>query len=381
MSGWQQKNSLILLVTPILAAILLLTGCATTSLQVERDPSKTEQLVDASLDNGPANASEASKDPYENFNRAMYTFNESVDTYVAKPIIDGYKWITPTVLQTGVSNVFANMQEINTFLNAMLQGKFQQSAKDSGRFLINTTAGIGGLFDVASYAGLERHEEDFGQTLAVWGVPAGPYLVLPILGPSTFRGVPGSALDTLANPVTYLGWPVAVLAAVDKRATADGALQFIDEAALDPYVFTRESYLQWRDYLAKDGKQDEGDDDLFYDDELDMDDPEEAAPNQHLTVADNNSGQGGISVGVKQQPARAVSPEREKTNVQTLKPLVEAKDAAAVHPLLEETEAMKAYEKASQNFKKAQQQYEQADIELEMLRTRGSNYRRKAAQQ
>jgi phospholipid-binding lipoprotein MlaA len=193
-------------------------------------------------------------DPYENVNRKIYNFNDTVDDYVAEPIANTYKKITPQFLQTGVFNFFNNLKNINVVLNDLLQAKFDQSAQDTGRFLMNSTVGIGGLFDVAKKVGLEQHEEDFEQTLAVWGVPQGTYLVLPLLGPVTTRGIPGAVFDTAANPASYVGAPVQLVSLLNTRANAEGSLKFIDEAALDPYVFTRESFLQWRKHLATDGK-------------------------------------------------------------------------------------------------------------------------------
>lgn len=223
---------------------ILLTGCSTTS-DVKEELSVSEV------------------DPYEGFNRKVYAFNNTVDEYVAEPIATAYKYVTPDFFQTGVNNFFINLKTINTVVNDVLQGKFQQSAEDSGRFLLNTTVGLGGLFDIATDVGLQHHEEDFEQTFAVWGVPQGSYLVLPFLGPATARGIPGSVLDAAANPATYVGMPaqfLQVLQVVNARANADGALKFIDEASLDPYVFTRESYLQWRNNLINDGKVDAGED-------------------------------------------------------------------------------------------------------------------------
>lgn len=202
-------------------------------------------------------------DPYEDINRKVYAFNMTVDEYVAEPVANAYKTVAPDVVRTGVNNFFGNLKTINTVINDVLQGKFQQSAEDSGRFLVNSTVGLGGLLDVATDMGLEHHEEDFDQTFAVWGVPQGSYLMLPFLGPSTTRGIPGAVLDTAANPATYVGMPVQalqVLEVVNARANADGALKFIDEAALDPYVFTRESYLQWRNNLINDGNIEINDD-------------------------------------------------------------------------------------------------------------------------
>ncbi len=227
----------------ILGLVIGLSGCATTK--------------------GPSGSQEASNkaDPYENFNRKVFGFNNNVDTYVAKPISNTYKAVTPDFMQTGVSNFFNNLKNINVILNDVFQAKFEQSGRDTRRFLMNSTLGMAGLFDVAKTVGLEQNDEDFEQTLAVWGVPQGTYFVLPFWGPVTTRGIPGGVFDAAANPSTYLGvgLPIAsvqMLSLVNTRASAEGALKFIDEAALDPYVFTRESFLQWRNHLASDGKTD-----------------------------------------------------------------------------------------------------------------------------
>lgn len=228
---------------------VILSGCATTG--ENKDTATTNQA-----------------DPYENINRKIYTFNDNVDNYVAEPISSAYKWITPQFVQTGVFNFFNNVKNVNVVINDLLQAKFEQGAQDSGRLLLNTTVGLGGLFDVAKNVGWEQNDEDFEQTLAVWGVPQGSYLVLPFLGPTTARGIPGSAFDAAANPVTYVGLPVQVLSLLNSRANAEGALKFIDEAALDPYVFTRESFLQWRNNLATDGKSNVSNDLSEFEDEL-----------------------------------------------------------------------------------------------------------------
>ena len=222
----------------LIATVISLGGCATT-----KDNEKTVSISE--------------DDPYENFNRKMFTFNHKVDDYFAKPISDGYKKVAPQLVQTGVFNFFNNLKNINVVINDALQAKFTQSAQDTGRFAINSTLGLAGLFDVAKHVGLEQNEEDFDQTLAVWGVSPGSYLVLPFMGPSTMRGIPGAAFDTAANPSTYIGIPIMAVQMLNTRANAEGSLQFIDEAALDPYVFTRESFLQWRNNLATDGKAQE----------------------------------------------------------------------------------------------------------------------------
>lgn len=199
-------------------------------------------------------------DPYEDFNRSVFGFNKLVDAYVAEPVVEAYTFITPRFVQTGVGNFFSNLKDINVVLNDIMQAKFLQSGEDTGRFLLNTTVGLGGFFDVASEIGLVKHEEDFDQTFAVWGIPQGPYLVLPFLGPTTGRGVTGGILDAAANPTTYIGAPIQLINMLNARANADGSLKLIDEAALDPYVFTRESYLQFRKHLITDGQSEITDD-------------------------------------------------------------------------------------------------------------------------
>lgn len=249
-SSDQNNDSRSILTLLLLLAVFVLNGCATTRI----DEQGNEVAV---------------VDPYENINRKVYNFNDKVDQYVAEPVANGYKKITPEFIQTGVSNFFNNVKEINTMLNDFLQAKFKQGLEDTGRFAVNTTVGLGGLFDVASKVGLERHQEDFEQTLAVWGVSPGSYLVLPFLGPTTTRGIPGAIVDTATNPLNYLGlMSVQVARMVNTRANAEGALKFIDEAALDPYVFTRESFLQWRNFMATDGSPEANEDFLDFEEEL-----------------------------------------------------------------------------------------------------------------
>lgn len=269
--------------SPLVLAVYL-AACATTpASDIAQDKSAetksatqsstlNETSDDDELDRylGPTPQKPEVNDPFESFNRVMYDFNDIVDRYVAEPITEVYKFITPEFVRTGVSNFFTNVKGLNTVLNSALQGKFRESAESSGRFLVNSTMGMVGLVDVAKHMGLEHREEDFEQTLAVWGVPHGPYLVLPLLGPSTMRGIPGAIVDSAANPVNYVGIPAQLVSMLNTRAEAEGALKFIDEAALDRYVFTRESFLQWRDYLAKDGKtastgRDAAEDDEFAD--------------------------------------------------------------------------------------------------------------------
>ncbi len=256
----QQKGTSALLTGCFVLSFLLLTGCASNQIDEESAESVEIETVES--------------DPFEGVNRKIFVFNEVVDDYLAAPISDAYLWVTPQFVQTGIGNFFNNLKDINVVLNDVMQGKVGQGAEDSGRFAINSTIGLLGLFDVATDLGFEKHEEDFAQTLAVWGVPQGPYLVLPVLGPITTRGVPGSVFDAAANPATYVGLPIQVLQMLNARANAEGALNFIDEAALDPYVFTRESFLQHRKHLITDGNSELTDDvldleDDFYEDEED----------------------------------------------------------------------------------------------------------------
>lgn len=230
------ENKLVNLLFLFVIGLFILTGCAGNKTVNEDENQVTEV------------------DPYENVNRKVYVFNEALDDYVAEPISDAYRWVTPQFVQTGVSNFFNNLKDINVVLNDLMQGKYEQSGHDAGRLLVNSTLGLGGLIDVGTDIGLEKHEEDFAQTLAVWGVPQGPYLVLPILGSMTARGVPGGVFDTAVNPASYVGVPVQVIQMLNARANAQGALRFIDEAALDPYVFTRESFIQYRKNLITDGE-------------------------------------------------------------------------------------------------------------------------------
>lgn len=192
------------------------------------------------------------RDPYESYNRAMFNFNDTVDTYALKPVATGYKNVTPQFVQTGVSNFFGNLGDAWTAINQLLQGNGEAGMSDISRFALNSTLGVLGLFDIASEAGLPKHKEDFGQTLGVWGVQSGPYLVLPLLGPSTVR-------DTVALPADIAGniWrykePTNVrnigtaLNIVDTRAGLLDASTLLEDAALDRYEFLRDGYLQRRE--------------------------------------------------------------------------------------------------------------------------------------
>ncbi|HYE35405.1 VacJ family lipoprotein [Methylocaldum sp.] len=198
------------------------------------------------------------RDPWEDWNRDVQSFNDDVDQYVMKPVAKGYKWIVPSVVDQGVTNFYSNINDIAVFLNDFLQLKPLQGGEDAGRFMINTVAGLGGIFDVATYVGLPKHREDFDQTLAVWGIPSGPYLVLPLFGPSTPRGVGGLIGDSATNPINYFA-PMVVpfisstINVTDQKADHESESKILDVAAQDRYEFIRNSYFQERADKIHDG--------------------------------------------------------------------------------------------------------------------------------
>lgn len=198
------------------------------------------------------------RDPLEPLNRGIYQFNESVDKAVIKPVAQGYKEVLPQPVRTGVANFFSNLDDVLVLLNDLLQFKLERAAGDFSRIVWNTTAGIAGLFDVATEFGLEKHNEDFGQTLGYWGLGDGPYLVLPILGPSSLRDGLGRVVDWQFDPLTnhhdVADRNVAAVVKIeDTRARLLETDKVLDEAALDPYVFVRDGYLQRRRGLVYDG--------------------------------------------------------------------------------------------------------------------------------
>lgn len=199
------------------------------------------------------------RDPLESFNRSMFTFNDNLDQYVAKPLARGYKKITPDPIDRGISNFFSNLDEVGTIINNGLQLKFKDAASDLGRLTINSTLGLLGFMDIATDMGLEKHYEDFGQTLGSWGAGPGPYLVLPVIGPSSGRDAVGFAADWFTNPLYYVvedvgvSWGLYLIRFVDRRADLLKTTDLLETAALDPYAFMRESYLQRREHQVYDG--------------------------------------------------------------------------------------------------------------------------------
>src|SRR5438552_8246858 len=197
-------------------------------------------------------------DPLEPFNRAMFGFNDAVDRAVIKPVAKGYRAVVPGIVRTGVSNFFSNLEDVWISVNNVLQGKFQDGFGDFGRVLINSTLGVAGIFDFASDMGIQKHNEDFGQTLGRWGVGSGAYLVLPILGPSTVRDGFGFLVDTQADPVWRVGNVPARNTAVGvrfiaRRAELLDATSVVEQAALDKYSFVRDAWMQRRRNLIYDG--------------------------------------------------------------------------------------------------------------------------------
>lgn len=198
-------------------------------------------------------------DPWERFNRGSYAFNDAVDRNVLKPVAQTYVEGMPAFAQEGVSNFFDNLQDLGTGANNLLQGKFVEGASDLARFAVNSVVGIGGLWDVATPMGLEKHDEDFGQTLGWWGVPPGPYFVIPLLGPSTLRDAPARWVDpsyAYNRQISDVALRNSLygLDIVSTRAGLLKAEKILDEAALDRYSFTRDAWLQRRRHHVYDGR-------------------------------------------------------------------------------------------------------------------------------
>ncbi len=215
----------------LLGIVFALTGCATNG-----DP----------------------RDPLEPLNRGIYQFNDTVDEAIMKPVAKGYKAVLPNPVRTGVGNFFSNIDDALIAVNNLLQFKFSQAASDVARLIANTTFGIGGLFDVATSFGLEKHNEDFGQTLGYWGIGDGPFLMLPLLGPSNVRDTVGLVAYYKLDPVLNLNHiptrnTLGSLRVIDRRARLLDAEKVLDEAALDPYTFLRDAYIQQRRSLIYDG--------------------------------------------------------------------------------------------------------------------------------
>jgi len=211
----------------------------------------------------PAGVQPSPQDPWESFNRSVFEFNEGLDAYVLKPVVAGYRFVLPEFVREGIYNFFSNYSDIYTALFNLLQGKPAYAFNDFMRVVVNTTMGLGGLLDLATPAGLEKHKEDWGQTLGVWGVPAGPYVVLPFFGPSNVRDTFGTAADLESDYLFRLLPDVALrnsltgLRVVNARNTYYEAGDLLDGAAIDKYSFMRDAYIQRRQYQIDEGRDDE----------------------------------------------------------------------------------------------------------------------------
>lgn len=204
----------------------------------------------------PMVAQAADEDPWEGVNRVIFRFNDTVDTYALKPLAQGYQYITPQFLEDGIHNMFNNIGDVRNFANDVLQAKPKAAGVDTARVLFNTTFGLAGFFDVGTKMGLQRNDEDFGQTLGYWGLPSGPYVVLPLLGPSNVRDGLAKYPDTYTSPYRYMNdiparntmWGVDI---IDTRASLLSAEKLIRG---DKYTFIRNAYMQNREFKVKDGK-------------------------------------------------------------------------------------------------------------------------------
>lgn len=230
------------------------------------------------------------RDPLEPLNRAVYHFNDGLDKAIMKPVATVYKEVLPEFARTGVTNFFNNLYDIITALNNLLQGKIADAASDVGRVAVNTTIGVAGLIDVATDIGLEKHKKDFGLTLGFWGVGAGPYLQIPFLGPSSLRDAVGAFADFKVDPVRWI-WrdhtatrnSLWGLYYINLRANLLDTTRILDEAAIDPYEFQRDAYLQRRHSRVYDGnppprKEEDGPPEMKIKPRAALDEPAGAAP-------------------------------------------------------------------------------------------------------
>ena len=210
----------------------------------------------------PAGVAPSPHDPWEPFNRSVFEFNEGLDAYLLKPVVAGYRFVLPEFVRDGIYNFFSNYSDIYTALQNLLQGKPDYAFSDLMRVVVNTTFGLGGLIDMATPGGLPKHKEDWGQTFGVWGIPSGPYVVLPFFGPSNVRDTFGTAADMESDylfrllPDVALRNSITGLRVVNARNTYYEAGDLLDGAAIDKYSFMRDAYIQRREYQINEGRDD-----------------------------------------------------------------------------------------------------------------------------
>ncbi len=227
-----------------ISILLLLTACSNTNNNVTSSSQNNKQTLDT----------------YENINRKVFSFNEGVDNLFLKPTAKAYKAVTPKFIDTSIGNFFSNLGDVGNAINNTLQGKFSDAASDTERFVFNSTFGFAGLIDIASAAGLQKHDEDFGQTLAKWGVKSGPYVMLPFLGPSTIRDASAKvSVDRYTDPAHYSDENIAlfVVKTIKKRSDIFAEEEVVNSLSDDKYSALRDVWLQNRQFLIRDGKADE----------------------------------------------------------------------------------------------------------------------------
>lgn len=286
-------------------------------------------------------ASYSKSDPWEGWNRDVHDFNKDFDDTILKPLAKGYQDVTPNPVDESITNIFSNINDIGVTINDFLQFKFVQGGMDASRFLVNTTVGLVGIFDVAKLIDLPKHDEDFGQTLGVWGVPSGNYMVLPFIGGSSPRDALGLLGDALFNPLTYVSFfggfaaNAASAAATgvdvtDSRSDLMQSEKIIDEASVDRYDFVKNAYIQRRDYLVYDGNPPEDSNDPLADQGINVD------SGTAITTPAQNSTQGMLSApaSTTATPAVGAIPQKpdsiEVINNSAILPKVETPSQAPV---------------------------------------------------
>ena len=250
------------------AITTILLGCLCLMGSVSAEEGVVDEVLESPGAGVVLESSEKNVDPFESINRPLFAFNNQLDKWILRPVAKGYDFVMPDPAQRGVGNFFANLYDFNSALNALLQARFEGAAQGGGRFLVNSTLGVFGLFDVATRMGIRPYRTDFGHTLALWGVPSGPYIMVPLFGPRTFRSGTGTVVDTYSsvpmlfvddNTVRNTIWGVELVDGRSRLLAADELLSG------DRYIFIRDAYLQQREYFVNDGKVEDNFSD--YDDE------------------------------------------------------------------------------------------------------------------